>query len=132
MPLHNLKDLFVHGLRDLYDAENLLLKSIPRFASAASNDELRLALEEHVTVTKSHVARLDRIFGLLRMAPERATSTGMKGLIREAEQFLEVEAEDAIRDAGLIAIIQRIEHYEIAAYCAARMFADTLGYDDIA
>jgi ferritin-like metal-binding protein YciE len=132
MALHTLKDLLVHELRDLYDAENQLLKALPKFEERARNDELRIALEEHHDLTKKHVTRLDRIFEKLGISGEGGTCNGMKGLIKEAEKLLQEDAEDAIRDAGLIVAVQKIEHYEISGYCSVKTFADTLGLDDFA
>ena len=132
MPLHTLKDLFIHELRDLYDAENQLLQALPRFADAIRHEELRVAFEDHHNLTKKHVVRLDRIFEKLGVSPEGHTCNGMRGLIKEVESLLEEDADDVIRDAALIAAAQRIEHYEISAYGSARTFADTLGYDDFA
>jgi ferritin-like metal-binding protein YciE len=132
MPLYTLKDLFIHELRDLYDAENQSLKALSRLAERAHSEELRTALEEHQNLTKKHVARLDRIFEKLGVSAEGQTCNGMKGLIKEAEKLIEEDAEDAIRDAGLIAAAQRMEHYEISAYGSVRTFADTLGFDEFA
>jgi ferritin-like metal-binding protein YciE len=132
MSLHSLKDLFVHELQDLYDAEEQLLRALPRFAAVVRNDELRLALEEHVAVTRKHITRLDRIFESLGIDPAGVPCNGMKGLLKEGDRMLEADAEEAVRDAGLLAAVQRIEHYEIAAYGAARLFADSLGYEDFA
>ena len=132
MPLHTLKDLFVHELRDLYDAENQLLKALPRFAERARHEELRVAIEDHHNLTKKHVARLDRIFEKLGVPAEGHTCNGMRGLIKEVERLMEEDADDVIMDAGLIAAAQRIEHYEISAYGSARTFADTLGFDEFA
>ena len=132
MPLHTLKDLFIHELRDLYDAENQLLKALPRFAERARHEDLRAAIEDHHNLTKKHVARLNRIFEKLGASAEGHVCNGMRGLIKEVEKLLEEDADDAIRDAGLIAASQRIEHYEISAYGSARTFADTLGLDEFA
>jgi ferritin-like metal-binding protein YciE len=132
MPLHTLKDLFIHELRDLYDAENQLLEALPRFAERARHEELRVAIEDHHNLTKKHIARLDRIFEKLGLSGEGHVCNGMCGLIKEVDKLLEEDADDAILDAGLIAAAQRIEHYEISAYGSARTFADTLGLDDFA
>jgi ferritin-like metal-binding protein YciE len=132
MSLHTLKDLLVRELRDLYDAENQLLKALPHFAQRSRNEDLRAALEEHHKLTKKHVIRLDRIFEKLKVAREGPGSNGMKGLIKAVDHLLEEDGEDSIRDAGLIAAAQRIEHYEISAYGSARTFANTLELDEIA
>ena len=117
MSLQTLKDLFIRELRGLYAAEFQVSEALPRFVRAASNDELRSVLESHDQVTRKHITRLERIFQRLGVSECGSKCCG---------------AEDAISDAGLIAAIQRIEHYAIAAYGAARKFADTLGYDDLA
>jgi ferritin-like metal-binding protein YciE len=132
MPLHSLKDLLIHELRELYAAENQLLKALPRLAERARHEELQAAMEEHQQLTKKHVTRLDRIFEKLGVTAEGGACNGMKGLIKEAERLLLEDAEDSIRDAGLIAAAQRIEHYEISAYASARTFADALGLDEFA
>jgi ferritin-like metal-binding protein YciE len=132
MSLYTLKDLLVHELRDLYDAEDQLCKALPRFAEQSRNEELRTALEEHAELTKKHIVRLDRIFEKLGISAEGGTCNGMKGLIKETEKLLEKDAEDAIRDAGLIVAAQKIEHYEISGYGSVKSFADMLGLDEFA
>jgi ferritin-like metal-binding protein YciE len=132
MSLQTLKDLFIRELRALYEAENQLLRAIPRFSAAASNDELRVILEGHKELTNKHVVRLGRIFKNLDVPECGSSCRGIKGLIADVDAVIEEEAEDAIRDAGLIATVQRIEHYAIAAYATARTFADALGYEDLA
>jgi ferritin-like metal-binding protein YciE len=132
MPLRNVKDLFIHELRDLYDAETQLLRALPHLIEAATGDDFRLVLEEHLQFTRKHLVRLDRIFENLGAPATGHTCNGMKGLIKEVEKLLQEEADDTIRDVGLIAAAQRIAHYEIAAYSSARSFADGLGCDDFA
>jgi ferritin-like metal-binding protein YciE len=132
MSLQTLKDLFIRELRGLYVAERQLLEALPRFSAAASNDELRRVLDAHGHMTKKHVARLECVFRRLAVSESGSKCCGVKGLIEDVDAVIDEEAEDAVRDAGLIAAIQRIEHCAIAAYGAARMFADTLGYEDLA
>jgi ferritin-like metal-binding protein YciE len=128
--LSTLQDLYLHELKDLYSAENQILKALPKMAQATSNDKLRSAFEEHVEVTREHVRRLDTIFDELRQDPKGIHCKGMAGLIEEGEEILHEDADPAVRDAALIAAAQRVEHYEIAAYGTARTYADQLGLDD--
>jgi ferritin-like metal-binding protein YciE len=130
--LKNLRDLLVDELRDLHNAENQLVKALPKMAKAASNEELREGLDEHLEQTKEHVDRLERCFKLLGMAAKGKTCHAMKGLVEEGTEAIETDAPDAIRDANLIGAAQRVEHYEIAAYGTARAFAETLGETKVA
>ncbi len=127
MKIQSLEDLFVDELKDLYNAENQLVKALPKMAKAASAEELRSAFEEHLEQTKGHVNRLEQIFKELDMAPKGKKCKGMEGLIEEGSERLDGDAEDAVKDAALIAAAQRVEHYEIAAYGSVRTFAERLG-----
>jgi ferritin-like metal-binding protein YciE len=132
MALESLHDLYVEELRDLYNAENQLLKALPKMAKAASDPNLRAAFEEHLAVTRGQVDRLDRIFKRLG---ERATGkkcAAMEGLIEEGKEMMEEEAPPAVLDAALISAAQKVEHYEIASYGCVRTYARLLGYDDAA
>ena len=119
-------------LRDLYDAENQLLKALPKLAEAANAPGLKLALSQHLEETKGHVARLDRVFRELEVKPSGETCEAMKGLVKEGEEFIQAKGEPAVRDAGLIGAAQRVEHYEMAGYGTARTLAKRLGFQDIA
>jgi ferritin-like metal-binding protein YciE len=130
--LNSLRDLLIDELRDLHDAENRLIKALPKMAKAASHDELKVGLEEHLEQTRDHVDRLDRCFKLLGQKARGKTCHAMKGLIEEGNEVLQEEAPDAIRDAKMIGAAQRIEHYEIAGYGTARAFAETLGETKVA
>ncbi len=123
MKLRSLSDLFLDELSDLHSAEKQLLKALPKMAKAATADELRQAFEGHLEQTRGHVQRLESIFDELEESPRRKRCWAMEGLIAEGEEFLN---EDAL-DAGLIAIAQRVEHYEIAAYGTAATYARHLG-----
>lgn len=127
MKLRSLLDLFLDELSDLHSAEKQLLKALPKMAKAATADELRQAFEGHFEQTKGHVQRLESIFDQLKESPRRKRCRAMEGLIAEGEEFLNEDALDAVRDAGLIAIAQRVEHYEIAAYGTAATYARHLG-----
>ena len=127
MKLDSLEKLYVEELRDLYSAENQLLKALPKMAKHASHDELRLAFEEHLEQTKGQVERLEEIFEKLDEKPTGKTCKAMKGLVEEGSEFMKEEGEESVLDAGLISAAQKVEHYEIAAYGTVRTFADMLG-----
>lgn len=125
--MKNLQDLFTEQLQDLYSAETQLLKALPKMAKAAADESLRSAFEEHLDQTKVHVERLESIFERLDENPKGKTCKAMKGLIAEGDEMLEENAEPAVKDAGLIAAAQRVEHYEIASYGTVRTYAEVLG-----
>ncbi len=132
MALKSLHDLFVNELKDLYSAENQLVKALPKMAKAANSPELRTAFEEHLEVTKMQVERLETIFGQLEESPKGKKCKAMEGLIEEGSEMMEEDAAPAVMDAGLIAAAQRVEHYEIAGYGCVRTFANLLGFDKAA
>ncbi len=132
MKLDTLKKLYVEELRDLYSAENQLLKALPKMAKGAASAELKQAFEDHLEQTKEHVERLDEIFNRLDEKPTGKTCKAMKGLIEEGSEMLEEEGEESVIDAGLIGAAQRVEHYEIAAYGTVRTFANLLGEEEAA
>ena len=129
---NDLNDLFVQQLEDLYDAEKRLTTALPKMAEAASSTQLKRAFEEHLEETKGHVARLERIFGMISHEPHRETCPAMKGLIKEGEEMIDAQGDDKVRDAGLIAAAQRVEHYEMAGYGSVRAFAQQLGVEQAA
>ena len=130
--LNSLRDLLIDELRDLHDAENRLVKALPKMAKAASHEELKEGFQEHLEQTRDHVDRLERCFKLLGEKARSKTCHAMKGLIEEGNEAIQDEAPDAIRDAKMIGAAQRIEHYEIAGYGTARAFAETLGETKVA
>lgn len=130
--IKSLRDLLVDELRDLYNAENQLIKALPKMAKAASHDELKEGFKEHLEQTHGHVDRLDRCLKLLGANAKGKTCHAMKGLVEEGAEAIENDGPKAIRDAQLIGAAQRVEHYEIAAYGTARAFAQTLGETKIA
>jgi ferritin-like metal-binding protein YciE len=132
MKLNSLHKLYLEELRDLYSAENQLVKALPKMAKGASSDELREAFESHLEQTKEHVERLTEIFDRLEEKPTGKTCKAMKGLIEEGSEMLEQEGDESVIDAGLIAAAQRVEHYEIAGYGTVRTFANLLGEDEAA
>jgi ferritin-like metal-binding protein YciE len=132
MSLATMRDLFVHELKDLYSAENQIIKALPKMAKAASSAELQQAFEHHLEQTKEQVARLESIFEKLEISPRGKKCKAVEGLIEEGKEVLDEDADEAVRDAALIGAAQRVEHYEIAAYGCARTYARLLGEDEAA
>jgi ferritin-like metal-binding protein YciE len=130
MQLNSLRDVLVEELADLYDAENQLVRALPKVAAAAQHEELRTALQEHLQETRGHVERLQEIFSELSIAIPSETCQGMQGLVAEGEAVIALTGDPAAKDAALIAAAQRVEHYEIAAYGTARTLADLLDLDN--
>jgi ferritin-like metal-binding protein YciE len=127
MKLASLRDLMVEELKDLYNAEQQLVKALPKMAKAASSPDLRKAFEKHLKETQTHVDRLEEVFESLDLAPKGKTCKAMKGLIEEGSELMKEDAEEDVMDAGLIAAAQRVEHYEIAGYGCVRTYAQLLG-----
>jgi ferritin-like metal-binding protein YciE len=127
MKINSLQDLYVEQLRDLYDAENQLIKALPKMAEAASSDDLRQGSEDHLEQTRGHVQRLETIFAKLGEKPKREKCKGMEGLVKEGSEVLEEDMDENVKDAAIIAAAQRVEHYEIAGYGTVRTFANLLG-----
>lgn len=132
MSLDTLEKLYISELRDLYSAENQLLKALPKMAKGASSNELKDAFEKHLEQTKGHVERLEQIFEQLDESPKGKTCHGMKGLIEEGSEILKNDGEGSVLDAGIIVAAQKVEHYEIAGYGSVRTFANLLGKDEAA
>lgn len=130
--LNSMDDLLVDQLEDLYDAEQRIVDALPKMVEAASCNELKAAFQEHLAQTKLHVSRLEQAFSLLNRDPNRKTCEAAKGLIKEGEQVIDCDGEDAVKDAALIAAGQRVEHYEIAGYGSARSFARCCGHEEVA
>jgi ferritin-like metal-binding protein YciE len=129
MPTDGLKELYIEELKDLYNAENQLVKALPKMAKAASSEDLRSGFEEHLEQTRGHVARLEQIFKSLGESPKAKKCMGMEGLVKEGSEVMKEDFEDAMIDAALIGAAQRVEHYEIAAYGTVSEFAKILGED---
>lgn len=130
--MRNLEDLFEHQLKDLYNAEGQLVNAIPKMASAAHNGDLKKAFEDHLKETRNHIERLREVCKELNIDPKGEECKAMRGIIREGEEFIEKDTDPDLKDAGLIAEAQRVEHYEMAGYGTVVQFAEELGYDDIA
>jgi len=128
----NLEDLLVEELRDLYSAENQMVKALPKMAKAAGSGELRSAFNEHLQQTQGQVERLDAAFELLGIPAKAKKCAAMAGLIEEGKELIDERPAAPVLDAGLIGAAQKVEHYEIAAYGTARTHAELLGLDDVA
>jgi ferritin-like metal-binding protein YciE len=124
-----LKELYVDELKDIYNAENQLVKALPKMAKAANSGELRTGFEEHLEQTRGHVQRLEQIFKELGEKPSGKKCKGMEGLVAEGQEMMGEDFEDDVMDAALISAAQRVEHYEIAAYGTVRTYAELLGED---
>jgi len=127
MSMDSLKDLYIDELKDLYNAENQLLKALPKMAKKASAPELKRAFQDHLLQTEGHVNRLEKIFKGLGEKPTGKTCKAMKGLVEEGKEIIEEDGDDSVLDAALIGAAQRVEHYEIAGYGVVRTFASLLG-----
>jgi ferritin-like metal-binding protein YciE len=132
MKFASLEQLYISELRDLYSAENQLLKALPKMAKAASSEELKEGFEKHLEQTKGHVERLEQIFQQLDESPKGKTCHAMKGLIEEGSEILKEDGEDSVLDAGIIVAAQKVEHYEIASYGSVRTFANLLNQNEAA
>ena len=132
MQLNTLTEALQSELSDLYDAEQQLVNQLPKVAQSVGNNSLRDAIEDHVSETRDHVARLERIFGMVGHKPERVECQAMRGLLEEVTEVISASGNKLVKDAVLIGALQRIEHYEIAGYGTARAFAQQLDLDDVA
>ncbi|GJM19437.1 MAG: hypothetical protein DHS20C14_16500 [Phycisphaeraceae bacterium] len=129
MKLDSLEKLYIEQLKDLYSAENQLLKALPKMRDAATAEPLREAFAGHLEETKEHVARIEKIMADTEYGPNGAHCNAMEGLIKEGSDMLDIE-DTRVRDAALVCAAQKVEHYEIATYGCVRAYAKMLGYDD--
>jgi len=133
MKLETLRELLIEQCQDLYSAEQQLVDALPKMAEKAASPELKSAFQQHLEQTKSHVMRLDQVFTHFPKADkDDKDCKGMEGLIKEGKEMIKQDAEPEVKDAGLIAAAQRVEHYEIASYGCARTYAQLLGMNDVA
>lgn len=130
--MKTLEDLFEHQLKDLYSAEKQLIKALPKMVEHAKDAKLKKAFESHLEETKEQKKRLEEVCDELGIDPEGETCKAMEGLIKEAEGFIKEKKDDDVKDAGLIAEAQRVEHYEISGYGTAIRYAKELGHKAIA
>jgi ferritin-like metal-binding protein YciE len=127
--MDNLQELYVEELKDLYSAENQILKGLPRMIKAATHPQLKRAFTKHEKQTREQVKRLERICKSLGEKPTGKKCVGMEGLIEEAKDLIKEKPEKSVLDAGLISAAQHVEHYEMAGYGTCRTWARLLGYE---
>ncbi|MGA9528993.1 MAG: ferritin-like domain-containing protein [Terriglobales bacterium] len=127
MKPNSLQELYVEQLKDLYDAEQQIIKALPKMIDAASSEELKDALNEHLEVTRKQATRLEQIFEPLGEKPKGDKCKGMQGVLQEGSDLVGEVKDANVRDAAIIASAQRVEHYEMAGYGTARTFAELLG-----
>lgn len=126
----DLKGLFVDSLKDIYWAENALMKALPKMMKNATSPSLASAIKDHIMVTKVQLTRLEDVFKIIGEKAEGKKCEAMAGLIKEGDEILEETTPGPVRDAGIIAASQKIEHYEIATYGTLCAFAKALGQND--
>lgn len=131
MKLNNLKDLLIHELKDIYNAEQQITKALPKMIKATSSDKLKMAFEDHLNVTEKQIERLEKVFDLMGEKAKGEKCKAMEGIIKEADSMMSEKADASVMDAALIASAQRVEHYEIAAYGTVCTYAKQLGMDDV-
>lgn len=127
MELETLRDLYIHELKDLYSAEKQIIKALPKMVKAASNRQLAAAFAQHLAQTKTQAKRLEDLLASHGESTRGPACKGMEGVLKEGDEMIGEDADEEVRDAGLIAAAQRVEHYEIAGYGCARTYAELLG-----
>ena len=132
MKFTSLEDILTDELKDLYSAENQLVKALASMAKGVDSEDLRSIFDEHLKQTRKHVERLETICQKLDISPKGKKCVGMQGLIEEGTEMLNSKGESEPLEAGVIGSAQRVEHYEIAAYGTARAHARQLGFMEIA
>ena len=131
--METFNELFMHFLKDIYYAERQILKSLPKLAKAAQSSELRSAFESHRTETQGQIERIQQVFEMMGKRPQTVTCEAINGLIEECDELLEEHKNPSVvRDAGLIACGQAVEHYEMARYGALIAWAKSMGKQDVA
>jgi ferritin-like metal-binding protein YciE len=132
MAVNSLQELYVEQLQDLFDAEQQIIKALPRMIEAVQSEELRDALTEHLEVTRKQADRVEKICQDLGEDAKGEKCKGMEGVLKEGSDLVKDVDNDDVRDAAIIAAAQRVEHYEMAGYGTARTYATLLGFDDAA
>lgn len=125
-----LDDLFEETLKDILYAENKILKALPKMAKAAQSEDLKAAFEKHLKETEDQVARLEKVFAMIDVAPRGKKCEAIEGMIEEGAEIMKEFKGAPALDAGLVSAAQSIEHYEIARYGTLKRWAEQLGLDD--
>lgn len=131
MSVETAQDLFIDELKDIYSAEKQALRAYPRLVKVVQSEDLKEAMQEHLEQTKQQVERLDRVFEIMQKRAAGKTCEGMKGLLDEAAAHVEEIDKGPVLDAAVIGALQRVEHYEIAAYGTVASFAEAMGQNEI-
>jgi len=131
MSVGTAEELFVDELKDIYSAEKQAVKAYPRLTKAVQSEDLKQAMQEHLEQTKGQIERLDRIFEILEKRSSGKTCEGMKGLIEEAQTHMEEVEKGPVLDCAIIGALQRVEHYEIAAYGTVATLAEAMGQEEV-
>lgn len=130
--LQSLNDLFTNELKDILNAEKQITQALPKMIDATSSPQLKAKFEAHLKQTNDQIQRLNEVFSMLGLQPSEEHCEGMAGIIRDGEKIVSAQGDPAVKDAGIIAAAQKVEHYEISSYGTLRTFAQTLGRNDIA
>jgi ferritin-like metal-binding protein YciE len=130
MVIKTMKDLFVHGLKDIYYTEKKLVSELPKMAKKATGPELKRAFEDHAAQTETHLSRLEEVFEQVELPPRGEKCEALEGLLEEAKELLKDVKDPAVLDAGLLAAAQAVEHYEITRYGTLIAWARELGLSD--
>jgi ferritin-like metal-binding protein YciE len=130
MQMENLQDLMKADLKDVLNAENQIIKALPKMIKKATNSELQEAFEQHLEETKEHSSRVEQVMEMLGMPVRAKTCKAMQGILEEGKEVMGEDAEDDVMDAALIGAAQKVEHYEIATYGTLCTYAELLGLDD--
>jgi len=129
MKLETLHDLYVNELHDLYDAENQIVKALPKMIESSRSTELRNALSNHLEETRTQVRRLEQIFQMHGEDIKGEKCKGLRGIIDEGEDLIKHDDNLNVRDAAIIAAAQKVEHYEMAGYGTVRTWAEMMGHE---
>lgn len=129
MKLESLHDLYLNELRDLYGAEQQIVKALPKVIDKTTSPQLRQALENHLEQTRGHVTRLEEIFRMHGEEAKKVKCKGMDGILDEGDDLIGKDATPEVRDAAIVSACQRVEHYEMAVYGSVRTYAQQMGHD---
>jgi ferritin-like metal-binding protein YciE len=129
--IQSMNDLLVHGLQDIYYAEQQITKALPKMIDKATNRDLTTTLKNHLEETNNQIGRLDQVFKKLGQTPQGASCPAIDGLIKEADAVAGEIADKEVLDAAIVASAQAVEHYEMARYGTLIAWAEALGQDDI-
>lgn len=129
--IKSMDDLLLHGLKDIYYAENQIVKALPKMVEKATNRDLKKGLKDHLEETEKQIGRLDQVFKLLGQQPQGVRCPAIDGLIDEANEVAGEVEDKSVLDAAVIGSAQAVEHYEMARYGTLIAWADELGRDDV-